>query len=148
MASLKSKLVPWLRDSAWPRLIFVGFHVAEVGERSVPIACFTATLGYWAFLAPLAMVPGMTVRYLVRRRHVAAGGNGIISAVKATLAISLVSSLEYRTGWDVERPLFVFPDLFVGSNSSSCSIIKVELAILENIMLHQLPRKYYLFKSV
>ena len=75
MASvLQSKVAPWLRDSAWPRLILVGFHVAEVGERTVPVASLAAALGDWAFLTPVAMTPAMVVRYAVRRRRDTLGG--------------------------------------------------------------------------
>ena len=95
MASvLQSKVAPWLRDSAWPRLILVGFHVAEVGERTVPVASLAAALGDWAFLTPVAMTPAMVVRYAVRRRRDTLGGGvGVVSAVQSVFGVSLVSSL-------------------------------------------------------
>lgn len=89
-SALKDKMTPWLRDSAWPRLILVGFHVAEVGERTLPFAFLVAALGDWGYLAPVAMVPGMFMRHVARRRRVAGRGRGIISGVKSALGMALV----------------------------------------------------------
>lgn len=87
----RTRFLPWLRDSAWPRLILVGFHVAEVCERTIPLASLVAALGDWMFLAPLAMAPGMCARYVARRALVSrAEGDGVVSAVKSALKTSLV----------------------------------------------------------
>lgn len=87
----RTRFLPWLRDSAWPRLILVGFHVAEVCERTIPLASLVAALGDWMFLTPLAMAPGMCARYVARRALVSrVEGDGVVSAVKSVLKTSLV----------------------------------------------------------
>ncbi|CAM9270584.1 unnamed protein product [Hapterophycus canaliculatus] len=89
----------WLHNSAWPRLILVGFHVAEACERTIPIASLTATLGEWAFFAPLALLPGMLTRYVVRRPGgPQAGFAGMTSAVKSVLKLSLALDSAFGAG--------------------------------------------------
>lgn len=85
--------LPWLRDSAWPRLILVGFHAAEVCERTIPLASLIAAFGKWAFFAPLALAPGMIARYVARRAWTSRSGGdggGIASSLRSTLNLSLV----------------------------------------------------------
>ena len=85
--------MPWLTDSAWPRLILVAFHFAEVCERTIPLASLTAALGDWAFFAPLALTPGMFARYVARRARAPRSGGGsvgVASSVRSALKLSLV----------------------------------------------------------
>lgn len=88
----RHRFLPWLRDSAWPRLILVGFHAAELCERTIPLASLAATLGDLAFCAPLMMAPGMIARYLARRLWAprSSRDEDIVSAVRTTLKLSLV----------------------------------------------------------
>lgn len=90
---LRDHLLSWLRDSAWPRLIMVGFHVAEVCERTIPLASLTAALGDWALFAPLALTPGMFARYVARRARTSRSrgdSGGVAASVRSALKSSLV----------------------------------------------------------
>lgn len=88
----------------------VGFHVAEVCERTIPLAPLTAALGDMAPLAPLAMAPGMFARYLARRLRTSGSSSdgGMMSAVKTALKFSLVRV------WFTLRDTLI-PDLKVSS---------------------------------
>ncbi|CAM9121074.1 unnamed protein product, partial [Scytosiphon promiscuus] len=95
----RHRFLPWLRKSAWPRLILVGFHVAEACERTIPVASLTAALGSWALLAPLALLPGMFARYVVRRPGVPhARFDGSASAVKSVFELSLALDSAFGAG--------------------------------------------------
>eukprot|EP00903_Cladosiphon_okamuranus_P022077 g20303.t2 len=97
----RDRFLPWLRDSAWPRLILVGFHVAEVCERTVPLASFTAALGDWAFFAPFALTPGMFARYVARRARPSrsrSGSGGVASSVRLALKLSLALDSSFGAG--------------------------------------------------
>lgn len=95
LSSFKLTVVPWFQASALPRLVLVGYHIAEVGERTIPLAALATALGDRAFLAPSAMLPGMVVRYVARRTQMAVGGDGVVSAVKSALEMALVSAVEH-----------------------------------------------------
>lgn len=123
-SKLWAEAVPWFKTSAWPRLILVGFHIAELSERTIPPAVLVSGLGYWAFLVPLVMLPGMFVRFVAREKGLMSGGRGVLSKIKMALDVSLV---RIKLSYNTNTPITTWKP-YVGKSLSSprlsCYLIK------------------------